>query len=255
MKTGILVTARLGSTRLKRKHLLKVDGQEIIIYLTKRVHKEFEREIASGLAEIIIATSSEPENTAFNKLTGSGVAVFFGSPDNIPLRHLQTARNHDLDYIVSIDGDDILCSVAGMRKVYAALINGEKYVKTTNLPFGMNSMGYSRAFLEESLSNHGKEILETGWGRIFDSKSIYEISMPFPVNSNKLRFTLDYKEDFEFFTALIEIFGSSIIGASDEEIVDEVVKRELYKINRSIADQYWSNFNSDMQKEVQKNES
>lgn len=253
MKTGILITARLGSTRLKWKHLLRINDQEIIVYLIKRIQNAFKKEISEGLVEIIISTSLEAENLAFNDL--SDVVVFSGSVNNIPLRHLQTAQKHNLDYLISIDGDDILCSVIGMREVYAALISGVQYIKTKDLPFGMNSMGYSRVFLEESLSNHMNDLLETGWGRIFDNKSVREISLPLPLNNNKLRFTLDYQDDFMFFQAVINHFGNLIIDVSDEELVYQVIKYELYKYNESIADEYWINFDSNMQKEVKTNES
>jgi spore coat polysaccharide biosynthesis protein SpsF (cytidylyltransferase family) len=255
MKTGILITARLGSVRLKHKHLLKIKDKAIIVYLIQRIQKCFEKEIAEGTVEIIIATSKKAENRAFNELDCKGVSVFWGSDDNIPLRHLQTAQQHHLDYLIAVDGDDILCSVHGMRKVFNALLNGHIYVKTTDLPFGMNSMGYSRIFLEKSLFNHRNDLLETGWGRIFDDNQVREIPVALSQNSNKLRFTLDYEEDFIFFKEIIEYLGDSILDISDEELVNQVMKRKLYRFNESIADEYWANFNLNMQKEVQKNES
>ena len=67
MKTGILISARLGSTRLKRKHLLKVSDKPIFHYLLKRISMEFQEEINKKEVEVIIATSDEPENRIFKK--------------------------------------------------------------------------------------------------------------------------------------------------------------------------------------------
>lgn len=242
MKTGIFITARLGSTRLKRKHLLPVSDHSILFFLIKRIKEEFREQLIGGEIKIIIVTSDEPENREFENFQKDGATVFYGSINNIPLRHLQAAKTHSLDSIISIDGDDILCSVKGMRTVYDALIQGAKYAKTSNLPFGMNSSGYSKNFLESSLNGHFDDILETGWGRIFDQSQLTEIQVPFPAHDNALRFTLDYDADYQFFKAVIETFGDDIFTAQDEEIVRLVTNKKLYLINESTSKQYWDNF-------------
>jgi spore coat polysaccharide biosynthesis protein SpsF len=89
MKTGVLITARLGSTRLKQKHLMEVQGHPIIFYLIERIKHEFEMEINNQEITVYITTSDEPENRALEKVS-SNVNVFYGSINNIPLRHLQT---------------------------------------------------------------------------------------------------------------------------------------------------------------------
>lgn len=242
MKTGIFITARLGSTRLKRKHLLPVSDHPILSFLIKRIKEEFQEELIKGGIKIIIVTSDERENREFENFQKDGATVFYGSINNIPLRHLQAVKAHSLDSIISIDGDDILCSVKGMRAVYDALMQGAKYAKTSNLPFGMNSSGYSKDFLESSLNGHVDDILETGWGRIFDQSQLTEICVPFPVQDNVLRFTLDYDEDYQFFKSVIEAFGDDILIVQDEEIVRLVMNKKLYLINESISKQYWDNF-------------
>ena len=242
MKIGIFITARLGSTRLKRKHLLEVDGHPVLYFLIKRTTVAFQTEINDEKIKIIIVTSDEPENRAFEQFTQDGITVYYGSINNIPLRHFQAAKAYSLDGIVSIDGDDILCSTKGMRAVYDALIQGCAYVKTSNLPFGMNSMGYSKNFLESSLKGHFNDILETGWGRIFDQSQLKEIYLPFAIYNNALRFTLDYEEDYQFFKSIIEAFGDDIFTVQDEEIVRLVTNEKLYLINESISKQYWDNF-------------
>ncbi len=251
MKTGILITARLGSTRLKSKHLLPVSGQPVVAYLIRRIAKEFQKEIHKGLVTIVIATSDEAENRAFEQFSQNAVTVSYGSKDNIPLRHVQTANDLSLDAIVSVDGDDILCSVSGMRKVYEALLDGKPYVKITGLPFGMNSWGYSTEFLLSSFETHHGDVLETGWGRIFDDAMLSEIRITFPIEDNTLRFTLDYEQDYRFFSEVIQAVGQAIDTISDEEIVRLVRDNGLYQLNESISKEYWNNFYRVQEEEMQ----
>lgn len=254
MKIGILITARLGSTRLRQKHLLPVNDQPLIHYLIERIRWEFAKEIKENDVQIVIATSDEQESRKFAEFSNSSLAVFYGSINNIPLRHSQAAASHGLDAMVSIDGDDILFSPKGMREVYRALSRGAQYVKTSNLPFGMNSSGYAASFLVSSIKNHTNDTLETGWGRIFDEKQIIDIVIPFPIQNDALRFTLDYEEDYQFFKALIEKCGDRIMQMTDEEIVNIVLKEELFRINEPISKQYWENFYRLQKQEMEKSQ-
>lgn len=250
MKIGILITARLGSTRLERKHLLPVNGKPLLQYLIERIRREFDEEIGKSVVKIIITTSDEEENRTFEQFSGAGVSVFYGSVNNIPLRHYQTAVAHNLDAMVSVDGDDILCSPAGMRRVYEELGSGDQYVQTSDLPFGMNSSGYSTPFLARSIRDHQNDTLETGWGRIFGESVVKKISMQFPVSSEKLRFTLDYEEDYRFFKAVIMKFGEGITGKSDEDLAKIVLKEEIFRFNEEISRKYWENFHRVRDREI-----
>lgn len=239
MKTGVFITARLGSTRLKNKHLLPVNDKPLIVHLISRIHAEFKDEISREKIKIAIATSDEPENRLFEAL---GADVFFGSIQNIPLRHFQAAKSLGVDAIVSVDGDDILCSPNAMRLTYEALASGAVIAGTSDLPFGMNAWGYSREFLETSIANHQKAILETGWGRVFDMVQKVDLKTDLNVTDERLRFTLDYEDDYHFFKALIESLGGDVPTATDRQIVDVALNKRLYLLNESIAQEYWSNF-------------
>lgn len=241
-KTGILITARLGSTRLPRKHLLKVAGKPVLSYLIERISREFRVEITHGDAEIAIVTSNEEINREFERFRAAGIRLYYGSIKNIPLRHLQAAKAFGLEYLIAIDGDDILSSRRAMRKVYTALNGNHPYVTTINLPLGMNVSGYSVACLEESLCERHDEILETGWGRIFEGADKKNIPMHFSVQDDLLRFTLDYPEDLKLFDAIITGYGGHIYDATDEDIVQYVLSNKLNKITEPIAEKYWDNF-------------
>ena len=90
MKIGLLITARMGSTRLKDKHLQTIGNHLALDCLLGRVRNEFAAELLSGVSTIWIATGNPDRNQAFNQFAnGLTVRVFNGDDDNVPLRHLQ----------------------------------------------------------------------------------------------------------------------------------------------------------------------
>jgi len=247
---GILVTARLGSVRLARKHLLLADGRPLLEYLLLRMRHEFQNDIGDGRAQLVIATADEPENREFERFAPLGVSVFYGSPQNIPLRHLQAARRLGLAAIVSLDGDDILCSTRAARCVFQRLQENVAYVKTSKLPLGMNVLGYRAAFLESALAAYEREtIVETGWPRIFDSSGCVICEFPSTCDPG-LRLTLDYPQDFDFFTAVIHALGENVVSATDEDIIHTVTQNGLSSLNASVAEEYQSNFQRCLQAEA-----
>lgn len=253
MRTGVFLTARLGSSRLPRKHLLRAAGRTMIDVLSARILGAFSAEVSSGGSLVVIVTSDEPQNRDFDRAVPASVKVFYGSPNNIPLRHLQAARALDVDAIVAVDGDDILCSTAAMRIVRDELERGSAYVKTSGLPLGMNAFGYSRAFLEGSLAGNESKTLETGWGYIFDEARIVERPMQLGTAApDNLRFTLDYPEDYEFFTAIVAHFGERIVNAADAEIVSYVVTEGLQRLTDPVSARYWDNFQAVRAREMQR---
>ena len=250
MTTGIFVTARVGSTRLPQKHLIDAHKKKFIEWLVGRYVHGFSDEISRGEVKVVIVTSTERGNEKFRELfSRDNVSVFFGDNDNIPLRHLQCALNLDISYIISIDGDDILCSVRGAERVREKLLEGAMMVKTEGLPLGMNVMGYSTEFLRTSLKNVNSKVLETGWGRIFDASKIENIVLDKLPESDALRLTLDYEVDAEFFKTVISGIGDRILQISDKELVKYIVEHKLYLLNKEVNEEYWANFRSQQQKE------
>ncbi|WP_162271133.1 cytidylyltransferase domain-containing protein [Pelosinus fermentans] len=247
-----MLTARLGSSRLKKKHLLNINNQPILSYLINRIGRAFRLEINEGKVAIVIATADQEENKQFEMFCKQQVSVFYGALDNIPLRHLQAAERYNFDNLISVDGDDILCSVEGMRQVYHELINKKEFVKTIGLPFGMNVMGYATEFLKTSLEDVKDQVLETGWGRIFNETDKTVLTFDIFNCNDYMRFTLDYPEDFIFFENFITQFPGDLNNSTDQEIVDFVIKKKLYEITKPITSEYWNNFNSGVEEEINK---
>jgi spore coat polysaccharide biosynthesis protein SpsF (cytidylyltransferase family) len=243
LSTGILIIARLGSTRLPEKHLIDVGGRSFIDWLAHRYLYGFQSLIDTGKVRIVIATSTEGENEKFEKIfKDSVIDVFYGSDENIPFRQLQCALKYGFKNIISVDGDDILCSVTGAIKILEQLNNGEQAVKTTGLPLGMNLMGYTCDYLHKALDKYDiKQKIETGWGRVFES-NIKNLELSKLRPNQRLRFTLDYEQDELFFKKIITHFGDNILSATDEEVIDFVIENKVYKMNDSLNKIYWNNF-------------
>lgn len=254
IKIGILILVRLGSTRLKNKHLIEVSGQSFLNILINRLFKEFN----SSEFEIIIASSDNPVNRALEeKVNLNNSSIYYGSDANIPKRQYECALRHNLTHIVSVDGDDIFCSISALLSVIKELKSGTDGVITEGLPIGLNAMGYNVQLLKECLDESIKlkqDTFETGWGRIFNNKlKTIKLNYKNKEFDDLLRFTLDYVEDQQFLAKLIEQFPGDILEASDDDIIQFVIKEKLYSLNTHLKEEYMNNFNSQKINEIYKN--
>ena len=250
MSIGVCITARLGSSRLPEKHLKTAGGRPLEEWLIRRINATFSSELAEGSVEIVLTTTDEPQNEAFRQFEFLGVRVFMGSRSNIPLRHLQAARAFSFDAVLAVDGDDILCATEAMRGVYDGLWQGALGVKTEGLPLGMNAWGYKTEFLAHSLKGREQDTLETGWGRIFDSSSLQKVFFHDADPGGALRYTLDYPEDYEFFRALIEHMGDSVVAASAQTIIARTLANGFQNLNAIRVAEYWDNFRAKQAQEA-----
>ena len=217
---AILINARLQSSRLPRKHLREINGKPILSYLIERLQKSDLPQNAC----IHICTGNLEDNKALSDVWPS---VFCGSDDNIPKRQYEALLSYQWeDLCVSVDGDDILCSVEQINFINSILLFAiGSSVKGHGLPFGMNAFGYSLAYLKDHI-RRGQQ--DTNWaaGWEFD----YTLTSK-PLAHRPLRCTLDYEEDFQFFKALIEIMGDAFYTATDQEYIDVIEENELWRIN------------------------
>jgi len=100
MVIGIIIQARMGSTRLPGKIMKDLGGREILWRVVERCRK-------SNLAnKVIIATSNEKGDDAiYNFCLRNGIDVFRGSLDNVLERYYECAKKYNLDVIVRITSD------------------------------------------------------------------------------------------------------------------------------------------------------
>lgn len=240
-KGSIGIIARMGSKRLKDKHLIKINDKPIIAYLIDRIKNEFEKEINENIINISILTGEYAANKIFIEISDAyNISVFFGDDNNIPKRIYEYLQIKSKDYLICVDGDDIFCAPEAIRSVFNSMSNGELYSKTKYFPFGMNTFGIQKKFLLDPLKKNNQNILETGWGSIFDESSCKVLDQ-FIEPDEKLRFTLDYSDDLIFFKTII-LSNPNIREIATEKIINYVHKNKIYELNMHLNQEYWEYF-------------
>ncbi len=224
MVNSILITVRTSSTRLPRKAILDINGKPTIQYLIENIKK-------SKLAnKIILCTSKEPDDDILCQIaTDCGIDYYRGSLKDKLVRWMETCKEYNIDFFVNVDGDDLFFDynladlVIEQYNEYPCdfidgngLYNDVYGVRTKALKKvcdikDTNDTEYIRLYFTET--------------NLFDVKKINNI--PEKYIKRKVRMTLDYKEDFEFFKTVIE-------GVLPNELTLDNINNFLYN-NPSIA--------------------
>jgi glutamate-1-semialdehyde 2,1-aminomutase len=245
MRIGIAVIIRLGSKRLRDKHLLHCGEHTMLEILTRRVKRvrvngcDLSVYLCSGLSGV---------NDPLKELSEQyGIGFFRGDDQHIPRRLFQFTSSCNLDAVVSVDGDDILVAIESIEASIKKLIQGSQYVTSSGWPFGMNVSAYHSDFLKSYEKNWPVEQLETGWGKAFSESSADVVLSDCDYSAfSHHRYTLDYEEDVLFFRRLESEFGKNLFDTSTQEITARVEQLKLYEINRTVDEKYWENYSTEM---------
>ena len=250
---GILFTARLGSSRLHQKHLIDTCGRTMIEWLIYRFESKFKEELKNLSVKLVLATSTNSENKEFIKvLKDYNVEVFQGDDKNIPLRYNECAKKYNFEYVIIVDGDDILVSTNAAKIIYNEIKLNTTFqiIQTEGLPLGLNLSAYKSSYLNKSLEHSKNLNLEIGWTRIFENPSIKKIELGKYKLQSDYRFTLDYEDDAIFFKNIICYYKEQILDVSDEEILKFVDANNLTMINKHLSEQYWDNYFKSVNKAI-----
>jgi spore coat polysaccharide biosynthesis protein SpsF len=242
MKPVIVITARLGSTRLPRKVLTPLAGRSALERLVERLRQA---RLPEGM---VLCTSTLPEDDELETLAADlGIDVFRGDPDDILVRWRDAARAHSIDLLVTCDGDDVFCDPVHVDRVIECHADtGADYVACVGLPFGTAPTGIARTALER-VCDLKQETHTEGQGRFFRDPRIVsraEVEAPESVRHPDARMTLDYPEDARFFEAVIGELERPGQVFSLEDVVGLLRERpDIVAINGGLQEEYWARFN------------
>ena len=202
------IEARMTSSRLPGKVLMEACGKPMLQHMIERLQR------VPSLDGIIVATTGNDTDAAIVELAESmDVGVFQGSEDDVLLRVLGAAREHDIDVIVEMTGDCPLIDPSLVEDCILGYQNAEvDYVSNVlerTYPRGMDTQVFATEILADVANRtDDPEDYEHVSIYIYRHPEIYSLkNMPGPpeLTDPELGLTLDAPEDFELIRRIFEI--------------------------------------------------
>lgn len=194
MKIGVLITARLKSSRLPFKLLLDLKGKKIVERVIDRC------KAIDGTDDVILCTSTNPQDRPLVDVAQKeGIYYYNGSEEDVLGRLKDAASFYNLDYIISITGENPLFSIHHANIIVNQIkTNRPDFIAVNGLPIGCAVYGLNVKALQ--VVCHIKEEIDTEiWGPLINRKEIFaveEIEVSDQYKWPELRLTSDYEEDY-----------------------------------------------------------
>ncbi len=233
MKTAIFITVRMKSTRLPKKAILDIEGRKSIEHIIDRMKK------SRKIDMIFVCTSSDPNDSVLCDIAKkNSIECFRGSREDKLDRYLNCAKEFGIEFFVTVDGDDILCSYEYVDKII------DKYKETNadvvfcvNLPLGIAPSGIKTSALENVCESKAENDTEV-WGGYFTQSNVFKIEYLYASKDemNDARMTLDYPEDLEFFKMIFKMLN----GKSALTDIIKILEKhpEIKEINNKVQKKY-----------------
>jgi spore coat polysaccharide biosynthesis protein SpsF len=210
-----LITVRTSSSRLKNKCLLYLNKKiRVIEHIILRC-------IDSDLVPILCTSKNKSDDILIEIAKKFKIKYFRGSEKNKILRWYNCAKNYKLKYFHTVDADDLYFDPVSIKKSIELAINKRAdLIHPSKISrFGGASEGYTFSIggiekLKISLKNYSYKNINSFDTEMIDTfveginlKEYTLKGQPYEYK-DKIRFTLDYKDDFKMFKILFKRFGT-----------------------------------------------
>mgnify|MGYP000849917296 len=215
MKAGVIIQARMGSSRLHGKTLLAFyQGKSMLEIIIENIKKYND-------FPIIVATSVSREDSRIENLCKKlGIECFRGDEENVLERIIQAARRFSIDPIIRVCADNPFIDAQSFSSLLAEMdltddyvayiVNGIVSIKTH---YGFWGEVVRLEALQKALKlSTEKKYLEHVTNFIYEHSEIFKLKL-IPYNESELlidsvRLTIDSEEDFnisrEVYSAIVD---------------------------------------------------
>lgn len=201
-KVGIFIPVRLSSKRFPEKALCETYFGKPLEILLKNLTKDYIKK-----KDIVICTTRDKCDEKLKSFARQNNCKFFaGSKSDIIDRFYKANLKFKYDYIVEVDGDDIMTDFYFINLCLKTIYQGKfDFVYSTNLPIGMNCKVFSSKALEKTYLAKLTKNNANGFMSLFYKNPFLKKKKLFFKNFKniKLRLTLDYIEDIKFFETML----------------------------------------------------
>ena len=231
---GCIIQARMGSSRLPGKVLMKSgNGMPLLYHVINQLRH------CSKVKNLVIATTTNQEDDEIEKFAdNNSVNVFRGSEKDVLDRYFQCAKKYSFSTIVRITSDCPLIDPQIVDKVIERFFSGNYDYATNTLirtfPIGTDAEVFSFSALETAWKNAQlPSEREHVTPHLRNKGNFKTINVENDKNVSNLRLTVDRIEDFELIN---EILNNLSINPIHLENILELFSRkpELIEINKHI---------------------
>ena len=231
---GCIIQARMGSSRLPGKVLMKSgNGMPLLYHVINQLRH------CSKVKNLVIATTTNQEDDEIEKFAdNNSVNVFRGSEKDVLDRYFQCAKKYSFSTIVRITSDCPLIDPQIVDKVIERFFSGNYDYATNTLirtfPIGTDAEVFSFSALETAWKNAQlPSEREHVTPHLRNKGNFKTINVENDTNISNLRLTVDRIEDFEL---IKEILNNISINPIHLEDILELFSRkpELIEINKHV---------------------
>ena len=231
---GCIIQARMGSSRLPGKVLMKSNsGRPLLYYVVNQLR------YCAKVKNLIIATTANQEDDQIETFANnSSVDVFRGSEKDVLDRYFQCAKKYSFSTIVRITADCPLIDPQIVDRVIEKFFSGNYDFATNTLvrtfPIGTDVEVFSFSALKRTWKSAQLPSEREHVTPYMRNKGNFQIvNVENDKNISSLRLTVDRIEDFELIKKILNDISSNPIYLDD---VLELFSRkpELIEINKHI---------------------
>jgi spore coat polysaccharide biosynthesis protein SpsF len=130
-RTVAIIQARMGSTRLPGKVMMKLGDCSLLGYVAARLQS------AVSLDEIVVATTTHSrDDIIVHEAESRGLRCYRGSESDVLRRYREAATVFNANIVVRVTADNPFSDPLSVDRVVARLKEGFDYAIETNLPVG-----------------------------------------------------------------------------------------------------------------------
>lgn len=202
MKTAILITARLKSSRLPKKALRPIVGRPLISHLIDRLR------LSERADAIVMCTSTVSEDDPLERLAhDEGVACFRGDPVDVLVRLRDAAQTFDCERVFVCTADNPFVDPVHLDALVDFLVAQRcDYACTKGLPWGAFGWAVTTRALAAACEIKNTRDTEV-WGGYFTETGRFQhgvLAADAEVRWPELRLTVDTPEDYELASRICE---------------------------------------------------
>ncbi len=247
-KIGAIIPIRLASERLPKKAIKDICGKPIVHHLLDRA---FDSKYLEKENVIVCTTEESSDDELVDVVEAYGANIYRGSTDDLLKRFDNAIDDYGFDYIIQIDGDDICAEPQYMDLTMDKLLSDVSLdtVSAKGLPLGISTKSFSKRAMKKVIEKYRSTKNDTGFGSYFTEPAICNHVAIEPISENhvldRIRLTLDYQEDFDFFNAIYtELYVEGEVFHLEDILNLVREKPEIIEMNYFLQEEYLERWHS-----------